>query len=304
MRSDCVRGIVARQGHVPNDDLQDWREDLGIPHGTPAGAMNCAPTDGHHGATTSQATRLKPDLRRYRDGAVSRCVRRYGVRVGVVIVGTMAVILGAVGAEDVPRYVTERQREAMGGWSTSALTVEGRGSSPCSMESASVSGVARPSVPTDRVATALLSDGETAARISEMILRLEPGVDRERVYEIAQSVARRSRNAGVRAELLCAVIAKESGFNPNARSGTGDHGLCQLHGRPIYGIDANIEAGAGHLAGCIAAQGSEERGLAEYNGGPRGPGMGVCRAYARDVLGKAGLGGAQVPALQRGGGEF
>lgn len=223
---------------------------------------------------------------------------------GLVGLGVMAAILGAVGAEDVPRYVTERQREAMG---CGAHSVAAHGSPTgghwlpamerrcAGVWSATTSGSLG-------VSASLAADGATASRIAEMILRLEPGTDRELVYEIAQSIARRSRNAGIRAELLCAVIANESRFDPNARSRTGDHGLCQLHGRPIYGIDENIKAGAAHLAGAIRTQGSEERGLAAYNGGPRGPGMGVCRAYARDVLGKAGA--ASGAPTGHGGGEF
>ena len=98
---------------------------------------------------------------------------------------------------------------------------------------------------------------------------------------------------GVGLFVWTALISVESCFSPGAKSRTNDHGLMQLHGRRIYDIEANIQAGCAHFAGNLAAaRGDEYKALCYYNGGPKGPGYGQCQRYARKVLGIA----AKVPA--------
>jgi len=153
-----------------------------------------------------------------------------------------------------------------------------------------------PRTTSDQVSDLLYRDALTAARVARMVETLEPGTPREHIYEIAQSVARWTRVYSVRAELLIALIDHESRFDPMARSATNDHGLCQLHGRPIYGIDANVQAGVAHFAGNLAsACGDEFRALCEYNGGPGGVGYSTCQAYARGILEVANGVCASVP---------
>ena len=131
-----------------------------------------------------------------------------------------------------------------------------------------------------------LQDGYVAADVVDMILDLRPETPAQDVLEIAHAIARWTRNAGrmpsatpnepgrlwVRPEVMAALIDHESGFNPRARSATNDHGLCQLHGKPIYEIGGNIQVGVMHLAGCMrAAGGNERQALACYNGGGSPP---------------------------------
>ena len=148
-----------------------------------------------------------------------------------------------------------------------------------------------PTPPSDATGAALSADLATMAGIAPWIAQHAPGSAEARYdssMRIAWAVARWSRNNGIRPELVTALIYHESRFSPTAKSPTGDHGLMQLHGRPIYDVDANVRAGCAHLAGNLkAAQGDEFRALCFYNGGPRGPGYGQCQRYARRVLGTA-----------------
>lgn len=139
-----------------------------------------------------------------------------------------------------------------------------------------------------------VQDGYTAAAVVDMILDVRPGVPAQDVLEIAFAIARWTRNTGirpdgkpkVRPEVMVALIDHESGFNPNAASPTNDHGLTQLHGRPVYDIGRNIELGVMHLLGClITAGGNEQRALACYNGGGSPPPASF--RYADAILGKA-----------------
>ncbi|NLH78834.1 MAG: lytic transglycosylase domain-containing protein [Acidobacteria bacterium] len=119
--------------------------------------------------------------------------------------------------------------------------------------------------------------------MARRIRELEPGCPDTTRYRIAQSVARWSRNAGLSWQVVTALIHRESRFDPQARSRTGDHGLCQLHGRPIYDIDANVRAGCAHLKGCLDAAGGDMRdALGHYNGGSR-----CVLSYADEVLREA-----------------
>lgn len=119
-----------------------------------------------------------------------------------------------------------------------------------------------------RVARAIETDYQTALLILRRLYELSPGLNERWAYDIARETARWSRNTGVRWQLIVAVMWHESRFNPSAVSRTNDHGLMQLHGRPIHGIAENIRQGAAHLAGCLAAAGGDERrALGHYNGG-------------------------------------
>jgi soluble lytic murein transglycosylase-like protein len=124
--------------------------------------------------------------------------------------------------------------------------------------------------------------------------------------DIAMAVARSSRQHQVRPELMIGLIRQESEFNPKSHSSTNDYGLCQMHNRPIWDVQDNIEASAAELEewrtsyklftsdknaatpGRIKPQTVEqERGtLAHYNGGCRPPR--ISWTYAEKVLSYAG----------------
>ena len=140
-----------------------------------------------------------------------------------------------------------------------------------------------------RVTGAMRRDAALAEVILRRLYELQPNLDERMAYDIALETARWSRNTGVRWRLLVAIMWHESRFDPNAVSRTNDHGLFQLHARPIYGIGENIRQGSAHIAGCLAAaNGNERMALAAYNGGPGGWRIGRCRAYADSVLSLCG----------------
>ena len=150
-----------------------------------------------------------------------------------------------------------------------------------------------PRVPTkvsreEHLRTVIRQDAETAVRLVPRMLELAPDIDEGLAYDTALAVARSCRNKGVRPELFLALIKVESDYDPNCRSATNDHGLSQLHARPVYDVQDNIAAGVAELAEAIEAEGSERAGLARYNGGPRKPG--VSWGYADRVLALAGEG--------------
>jgi soluble lytic murein transglycosylase-like protein len=122
-----------------------------------------------------------------------------------------------------------------------------------------------------------------------MILRLAT-VPSDRLYDLAWSVARWSRNFGVRPEVVVGVLYVESRFDPAARNGI-YHGLGQLsptiraawHAGDGYDLASNVRATCAHLAGLVRAYGERE-GLSAYNGGPGGRHLAECRGYAARVL--------------------
>lgn len=138
----------------------------------------------------------------------------------------------------------------------------------------------------ERIAACIEGDAKTAAQLVTLVLRQRPQLSDPDAYDISLCISRWSRNYRIRPEIVAALIERESRFNPSAVSPTNDHGLMQLHARPIYSIDQNIQAGCGHLAGCLAAAGGNERqALAHYNGGSGYGGRSV--RYADDVLSRA-----------------
>lgn len=188
----------------------------------------------------------------------------------LVVLGNALLCATALTSNDAPSYMTHRasnHREEPG--VTAELKTE--------VEATNAAVVLR-----KRSALAMKSiqDGYVGADVVDMILALRPKVAAQDVLDIAHYIARWTRNAGFRAdgsplvrpELVVALVDRESSFNPQAKSATGDHGLMQLHGVPDYGISSNIHHGVAHLMGCLnAAEGNERQALAHYNGGSNPP---------------------------------
>jgi soluble lytic murein transglycosylase-like protein len=93
--------------------------------------------------------------------------------------------------------------------------------------------------------------------------------------------------------LIRAVITKESNWNQNAVSPTGDIGLMQINpvNAPAFGVttdqlydpDTNIMIGTTILGQNINRYGLID-GLAAYNGGPANRKISVTQRYAQDVI--------------------
>jgi soluble lytic murein transglycosylase-like protein len=99
--------------------------------------------------------------------------------------------------------------------------------------------------------------------------------ERARAYD--DLISEHSREQGVRADLVRAVMQVESGFNPNALSPKGAMGLMQLMPstarqfgvkNPFNPIE-NVHAGVAYLRELLDRyQNNEELALAAYNAGP------------------------------------
>ena len=143
-----------------------------------------------------------------------------------------------------------------------------------------------PTTRTERLEHALVSDGETAARIIPAVLRWGGHLSDADAYDIALAIARHSRQRNLRPELVAALIKVESTYRVDAVSPTNDHGLMQLHGDRVYQIDRNIALGCLELATWRDTYDCGEREmLAHYNGGCRPPS--VSWSYADRVMGFA-----------------
>ena len=206
--------------------------------------------------------------------------RRVSVRLAALVLCASGVAGWAL-----PNYLTQKQLRGQVLCVPSADGLPSRLAPRSGLDQpSSASGVATAATAPSHDELHLETDGRTAALVARRIRELEPGCPDTTRYRIAQSVARWSRNCGLSWQVVTALIHRESRFDPQARSRTGDHGLCQLHGRPIYDIDANVRAGCAHLKGCVDGSGSMRTALATYNGGPGGRNAGRCLAYADAIL--------------------
>jgi len=122
-----------------------------------------------------------------------------------------------------------------------------------------------------RLQAAVRSDATTAMHMLIPICRMWPGMEDGDAYDLAVEVARRCRGAGIDPLLVLALIQTESGGDRYAKSATNDHGLMQLHARPIYSVRENVMVGIEHLATCFRNNKTDRGALAEYNGGPNPP---------------------------------
>ncbi|MDQ7826178.1 MAG: transglycosylase SLT domain-containing protein [Candidatus Eremiobacteraeota bacterium] len=96
------------------------------------------------------------------------------------------------------------------------------------------------------------------------------------VVDIAPSILSAAKRHDVSPYLIKAIIAKESSFNPSARSNKGAAGLMQvLPGtarmmgvRDYWSHEGNIEAGTKYISGLLEEFGGIEKALSAYNTGP------------------------------------
>jgi soluble lytic murein transglycosylase-like protein len=114
-------------------------------------------------------------------------------------------------------------------------------------------------------------------------------------------VVNASLRHGVPASLIHAVIQKESGYNPKARSPRNARGLMQVtpatarfvgapHGQALYDPQTNIHAGTAYLKYLMQTHTTFDEVLAAYNSGPGNvrkyngvPPFKETRRYVRDV---------------------
>lgn len=94
-------------------------------------------------------------------------------------------------------------------------------------------------------------------------------------YELADYVVRTAYQEGVDRDLLFALMAAESSFDPTALSHVGAVGYTQvwpkwhqdrINGRDIRDPKVNIQVGANYLRECLDRRGNLYEGLACYNG--------------------------------------
>lgn len=93
-----------------------------------------------------------------------------------------------------------------------------------------------------------------------------------RVEEVGEFIVAESLRNGVDPELMLRLVGRESGFDPNARSATNDHGLFQinaymlrvLHVSRPYDARQSTIAGVGWFANLMRQCGSEKRALRAY----------------------------------------
>ena len=131
----------------------------------------------------------------------------------------------------------------------------------------------------------------------------------EQLKEIARQKA---RDFGVNENIFLRLIQKESGWNPQARSGAGAEGLGQLMPPTAKGLGVsnpfdpvqNLTGSARYLGQQLKRFGSYEKALAAYNAGPGNveryggiPPFKETQNYVKTILG-----GASVPASRPGAG--
>ncbi len=137
-----------------------------------------------------------------------------------------------------------------------------------------------------RLENILRLDGQIASDISLAILKWGQHLSEAQVYDIARNIARYSRMHNLRPEIVVALIRVESDYRIHCSSRTNDHGLMQVHGKRIYGIEENIAHGTNELGWRVKNKnGNYRAALAGYNGGTYPPP--VSWKYADKVLGLA-----------------
>ncbi len=139
---------------------------------------------------------------------------------------------------------------------------------------------------------------------------------RSKGWMIESSIDKASRSTGLDPKLLRAVIARESGGDPDAVSAAGAKGLMQLmdsvaaeqNVRNSYDPEENVMAGARHLKGLLGKyKGDLSLALAAYNAGSGAvdrykgiPPFAETQKYVRAILADLG-GGSDLPSgLARG----
>lgn len=104
------------------------------------------------------------------------------------------------------------------------------------------------------------------------------------VLQVVEAADNASKVFDLPRELILAVIATESSFNPMATSRLGAQGLMQIHHTsgltPTYDIHENVMVASGFLKGLIERKGVEGA-LSHYNAGYKGS-----RTYPKKVLAK------------------
>jgi hypothetical protein len=164
----------------------------------------------------------------------------------------------------------------------------------------------------DASGTIVLSDrplGEGAVTYAvpgTSAVRTTTPIDARDDLGLADLIGHHARHNQVREDLVRAVIAVESAFNPRARSPKGAMGLMQLMPETarLYDVERpydpaeNIRAGVAYLRALLDRyQGNEELALAAYNAGPgavdrygqRVPPYRETRDYVKKVRGRTQL---------------
>lgn len=117
-----------------------------------------------------------------------------------------------------------------------------------------------------------IADASSLPIVKETTSEYEPGA-----HSFGDLIGRAASKYGVEPTLIHAVIATESGFNPNAQSHAGAKGLMQLMDGTARGLGVsdsfdpaqNIEGGTKYLSMLLRKyDGNEAVALAAYNAGP------------------------------------
>jgi len=125
--------------------------------------------------------------------------------------------------------------------------------------------------------------------------------------ELRSMIGQAASEAGISSDLLEALVAIESGFNPRAVSPKGAQGLTQLMPATARGLGVsdpfdplqNLRGGARYLAQMLARFGDVKLALAAYNAGPGAverfgrqiPPYAETIAYVQNVLARLEAGG-------------
>lgn len=129
-----------------------------------------------------------------------------------------------------------------------------------------------------------LTEPEMAVNRLVMTITKKYKQDYSIVLQVVEAADNASKVFDLPRELILAVIATESSFNPLATSPVGAQGLMQIHHTsgltPTYDIHENVMVASGFLKGLIDRKGVEGA-LSHYNSGYKGN-----RKYVKKVLAK------------------